>query len=585
MNGTPRVILESYAGGKGRSFRFSGMVEEITAATPDDVIPAMRRVESWVAKGFHAAGFLSYEAASAFDAALAGKTPGDFPLFWFGVFADRFATAGSDLTGPRECSEYSIADPASSISPAAYAAAIGRIREYIAGGDTYQVNYTLRQRFSFTGSEPAFYRDLCRSQRAQHCAFLDTGRYAVLSASPELFFRLKDGRLTTRPMKGTAKRGRWTDEDAGIMTELKESAKERAENLMIVDLLRNDMGRVSETGSVQVVSLFDVERLETVQQMTSTITSRLRPGTNIVELFRALFPCGSVTGAPKKRTMEIIAELEDSPRGLYTGCIGYLSPGPEAAFSVAIRTVVIDRETGSGELGLGSGITWDSVAESEYEECLAKGRFVRTEVPEFKLLESLLFEECIGYFLLERHLQRLSRSADYFGFAIVPDTAREVLEKRAAALRGSHKVRLLLSRNGTFSVENSPIPGDKPQDAATAAFAETRVDSANPFLYHKTDNRTVNAAELAKRPDCTDVIFLNERDEVTEGANNNIVARIEGELVTPPLDAGLLPGTFREELLAGGEIRERTITRAELQEAEEIYLINSVRKWRRVRLI
>jgi para-aminobenzoate synthetase/4-amino-4-deoxychorismate lyase len=366
MNGVPRVILESHECGKGRSFRFSGIVEEITAVTPADVIPALRRVQSCVAKGFHAAGFLSYEAASAFDAALTTKAPGDFPLLWFGIFAERYATAGSDLTGPQECSEYSIADWASSVSPAAYAAAIGRIREYIAGGDTYQVNYTLRQRFGFTGSGPAFYRDLCRSQRAPHCAFLDAGRYSILSASPELFFRLKDGRLTTRPMKGTAKRGRWMDEDMEIMAGLKESAKERAENLMIVDLLRNDMGRVSETGSVQVASLFDVERLATVQQMTSTITSRLRPGTDIVKLFRALFPCGSVTGAPKKRTMEIIAELEDSPRGLYTGCIGYLSPGSEAVFSVAIRTVVIDRKTGSGELGLGSGITWDSVAEGEY---------------------------------------------------------------------------------------------------------------------------------------------------------------------------------------------------------------------------
>jgi para-aminobenzoate synthetase/4-amino-4-deoxychorismate lyase len=386
-------------------------------------------------------------------------------------------------------------------------------------------------------------------------------------------------------MKGTAKRGRWADEDAELLAEFKENAKERAENLMIVDLLRNDMGRVSETGSVHVDSLFDIEQLETVQQMTSTITSQLKPGTSIVELFRALFPCGSVTGAPKKRTMEIIAELEDSPRGLYTGCIGYLSPGQEAVFSVAIRTVVIDRDSGRGELGLGSGITWDSVAGREYEECLAKGRFVWYQVPEFKLLESLLFEEGSGYFLLERHLQRLCRSAAYFGFAIAQETLRKILEKRAVALQGPHKVRLLLSRSGAFSIECEPISGEREQGLTTITYAEARVDSSNPFLYHKTDNRSFYTTELLNKPGCVDVIFLNERNEITEGANHNIVLRVKGELVTPRLDSGLLPGTFREELLAVGEIREQTLTRRDLDQAEEIYLINSVRRWRKVRLM
>jgi len=587
MKGTPQVILQSHAAGESHSFRFSGLFEEISTNTLAEVIPALRKVESCVAQGYHAAGFLSYEAAAAFDSAFITSPPGDFPMLWFGIFAERRAVAvgSSDKENTTNSSGFVISDWKSTVNRTKYDAAIDRIKGYIAAGDTYQVNFTLRQRFSFFGSVQSCYRELCRSQRASYCAFLDLDRYSILSTSPELFFRLKDGQLTTRPMKGTAKRGRWTDEDAEIVAAFKENAKERAENLMIVDLLRNDMGRVSETGSVQVASLFDVERLETVQQMTSTITSRVRAGTGIVELFRALFPCGSVTGAPKKRTMEIIAELEDSPRGLYTGCIGYLSPGQEALFSVAIRTLVIDKETGSGELGLGSGITWDSVARSEYEECLAKGRFVRTHVPEFKLLESILFEEGTGFYLLERHLQRLCRSAAYFGFALDPDYVGKTLERRAAVLRGSHKVRLLLSRRGSFSITCEPITGKTEHDPQVVAFAEVRVDSANPFLYHKTDNRSVYASELAKRPDCADVIFVNERNEVTEGANNNIVVRINGELFTPPLDSGLLPGTFREELLASGEIRERIITWKELERAADVFLINSVRKWRKVRLI
>jgi para-aminobenzoate synthetase/4-amino-4-deoxychorismate lyase len=581
------VFLESHASGNNRSFRFCGLQEEISANTLTQVIPALQKVEACLAQGFHAAGFLSYEAAAAFDSDLVTLPPGDFPLLWFGIFAERRAVPFAYARGKNvaEPSNHNLSNWDSSISRADYDKAIDRIKGYIAAGETYQVNFTLRQRFSFSGCEKSFYRELCSSQRAPYCTFLELNRYSVLSTSPELFFKLKDGILTTRPMKGTAKRGRWVDEDAALLAEFKGDAKERAENLMIVDLLRNDMGRVSGIGSVKVDSLFDVEQLETVYQMTSTITSQLRPGTTMVELFQALFPCGSVTGAPKKRTMEIIAELEDSPRGLYTGCIGYLSPGREAVFSVAIRTVVIDRETGQGELGLGSGVTWDSVADREYEECLAKGRFVLRRIPEFKLLESLLFEEGSGYFLLERHLKRLCHSAAYFGFRLGVETISNILEKRAVALQGSHKVRLLLSRTGAFSIECKPISGESEQELPTITYAEARVDSSNPFLYHKTDNRAFYTTELAKKPGCADVIFLNENNEVTEGAKHNIVLRVKGELVTPGLESGLLPGTLREELLAVGEIREETITKRDLEQAEEIYLINSVRRWRKVRLL
>jgi len=577
-------MLESFSSCRfSRSYRFDNQVREIRAATTGEVLPALRRIEAAVAEGYHAAGFISYEAASAINPDLATHRLTGFPLLWFGIFRERVVCNGAELEDSAFPAVYNAADWRPSLDSEAYAEAVRQIKEHIAAGETYQANFTLRQRFSFSGDPLAFYRDLCRAQRVPFSAYLPIGDYRVLSASPELFFALKDGVLTTRPMKGTAKRGRWYEEDCLARINLQESEKERAENLMIVDLLRNDMGMVAATGSVQVDSLFEIETLETVHQMTSTITSRLRSDVGITELFQALFPCGSVTGAPKKRTMEIIAGLEDSPRGLYTGCIGYISPGPEAVFSVAIRTAVIDTVTGQGVLGVGSGVTWDSGADAEYEECLAKGFFARHCRPEFQLIESLLFEEDKGLFLLERHLLRLSRSAAYFAFSLDQLLLRETLARRTAPLKGAHKLRVLLSRNGAFSITSEPLAGGLAPDA-TVVLAATPVDSANPFLYHKTSNRDLYSAELAKHPACLDVIFLNERGEVTEGATTNIVAKIGGELVTPPLQCGLLPGVYREELLAGGEIRERIITREELATAEEIFLLNSVRKWRRARL-
>jgi para-aminobenzoate synthetase/4-amino-4-deoxychorismate lyase len=581
----PLVIMESFARERDHaSYRFVGLVEVIEARTLEDILPALRRVEAAISRGLHAAGFISYEAAPGINPDLTALPPGEIPLLWFGIFERRLTLSSSLPDDPPPSASYRADEWQSSLTPDEYTAAVERVREYISAGDTYQVNLTMRRTFSFNGDPYLFYRDLCRSQRAPFCAFLELERFRILSASPELFFRLCDGTLTTRPMKGTGNRGRWHEDDEEAKRRLREDPKERAENLMIVDLLRNDLGMVSATGSVAVSSMFDIEPLETVHQMTSTITSRLKEGAGIVELFQALFPCGSVTGAPKKRTMEIIAELEDMPRGIYTGCIGFISPGPEAVFSVAIRTIVVDTEKGSGQMGIGSGITFDSRAEDEYAECLAKGRFALEQRPEFQLIETMLFAEGDGLFLLERHLGRLRRSAAYFDFRLNEEPIRRALAARTASLCGSHKVRLLLSRKGTFAIQCEPIADDPPGASHLAAVAGKRVDSRDPFIYNKTTHRPLYAAAPAERPDCIDLLFLNERDEVAEGAYHNIVVRMEGELLTPPLESGLLPGVFREELLESGEIRERAVTAEQLKGAEEIYLINSVRKWRRVTL-
>ena len=559
-------------------YSFSSLAAEVSAATQEEVAPALQALERHVADGLHAAGFVSYEAARALNGDLTTCPPGGFPLLWFGLFETRTCDPFPDPALPFHCGGFT-----PSLDRERFSGAVESIRGLIAAGDCYQVNFTMRERFSFSGCPHSFFSQLRRSQPTPYCSYLETGKYRVLSASPELFFSLERGVLTTRPMKGTATRGRWFEEDQARKEQLKQSPKERAENLMIVDLLRNDMGIVSETGSVRVSSLFDVETHRTVHQMTSTIASKLKEGVGVPELFRALFPCGSVTGAPKRRSMEIIADLEGDPRGLYTGCIGYFSPGGEARFSVAIRTAVLDLDSGCAEIGIGSGITYDSVAQDEYAESLAKGRFAREIPPEFHLIESLLFDG--GYFLLERHLERLGRSAAYFAFPLQKDQARRALEQVAAGLDegGRHKVRLLLFNDGRIDCESSPVT--ESSSDATAAFAGMRVDSSDPFFYHKTSRRDLYTRELAGRPDVTEVIFENERGEVTEGVNSNIVALIGGEHLTPPLSSGLLGGTFREELLQSGSIKERVLTRSDLEQAEALFLVNSVRKWRRARLV
>jgi para-aminobenzoate synthetase/4-amino-4-deoxychorismate lyase len=586
MNQNPEIILGSFVCQETGIYRFEGLVTEIIATEETEVVPALKKIESAVHSGYYAVGFVSYEAAVALDHSLSVKLPTSFPLLWFGIFRERCLHLPQTLPEFSLQSFYELSawQPASSRDEYRYA--LAEIKDYIGAGDCYQVNYTLQQQSNFTGDVRSFYYDLCRAQSTPYAAFFDLDRFSILSTSPELFFRLDKGVVTVRPMKGTAVRGKSADEDERIALSLQSNEKERAENLMIVDLLRNDLGRISENGSVTVKSLFDVETLATIHQMTSTVSSRLRADVGLEDIFRALFPCGSITGAPKKRSMEIIAELENTPRGLYTGCIGYIAPEMrEAVFSVAIRTIVLDKDAGTGSLGVGSGITWYSEPDAEFEECLAKGLFAQKTRPAFTLIESLLFEAGSGFFLLDRHLKRLADSARYFGFAMNMCAAQTKLEDSAEAISGRAKVRLILSRDGALSVEVEPLVCPTASETSWITFADVRVDSSHQFLYHKTSNRELYRRELEMRPGCVDIIFLNERNEVTEGANNNIVVRKGGMLVTPPVNCGLLPGTFRAQLLETGEITEQILVPADLEQAKEIYLVNSVRKWRQVRLV
>jgi para-aminobenzoate synthetase/4-amino-4-deoxychorismate lyase len=579
--------------GTGRSFRLVEPVGVVEARRADEVAGAIEVAEAAARRGLWVAGLLAYEAAAGLDPSLVargrdGADPfADLPLAWFAWFEGR-----EEVSPP----EPSPAEPPRGESPwrpsvgrAGYDEALERIRELIAAGQSYQVNYTLRFRARIAGDERDFYRDLALAQRGAFATYLDLGRYRVLSASPELFFRIDGDLITTRPMKGTAPRGRWLAEDEEVAAALVASQKDRAENAMIVDLLRNDLGRIARTGSVEVSRMHEPERYETVWQLTSTVSGDLEPGTPLVEVFRALFPSGSVTGAPKVRTMRIIRDLEDSPRGVYCGAIGLLSPdgsgGPRAIFNVAIRTVVVDARSRLAEYGVGGGITFDSSADREYEEVLAKARVLTTTRPAFELFEALRHDPDEGYRHLPEHLERIGSSARYFGFRFDPEAAVAAL-KRAALEQGGGvlRVRLTLAHDGSIATRVAAAP-PAPEGLLRLALDERPVDPTDVWLFHKTTRRAPYERRRDARPDVDDVVLVNTRGEVTESTIANLAVRVGGRWVTPPLDSGLLPGTYRAVLVRDGTLSERPVTVDELRAANEIALVSSVRGWRPATLV
>lgn len=559
--------------GQCRSLRFADPVELIVAHSLDEVRPALCAVQRAVDAGYYAAGYIAYEAAPAFDPALHVQPGTDLPLLWFGIFREPCAT-----THEPEDSTFDLSPWQPNVSQAAYRRNIAAIREAIADGETYQTNYTLRLRAAFSGDDFAFYRRLRAAQRADYCAYLNLGRFRVLSASPELFFHWREAEIIARPMKGTARRGRWPGEDQEQADWLAASEKNRAENLMIVDLLRNDLGRVAAIGSVRVPQLFAIERYPTLFQMTSTVAAASRPGTTLDDLFAALFPCGSITGAPKASTMNLIAKLEAAPRGVYCGAIGFVSPQREAIFNVAIRTVVIDSQTGLAEYGVGGGITWDSTPEDEYAEALAKAALLSEPAPSFALLETLRLEQGT-YTLLERHLDRLGEAACYFDIPIEMPAIRAALaENRDRWPQHSYRVRLLVAQDGTIAVESTPL-AEQTGEMLPVALASTPISRNDRFLFHKTTRRDIYEQQRQQQPEVFDVLLWNEEGELTEFTIGNLVIEQGGVCWTPRRESGLLAGTFRAELLERGMIRERVLTRADLLAADRVWLINSVREW------
>lgn len=568
---------------KGQWALFSQPQRIITALKLDEIIPALHEIEKLVKNNnWYAAGFLSYESASAFDKALITTRPSTdpaqngFPLLWFGLYpAPRIITLPKPDSVKPDLSWIPTTDRDT------YNAAIDRVKTYIADGRTYQVNYTMRLQADFNNDPWNFFLHLAQFQNS-HAAYIDTGQYTIASASPELFFHLDGDIITSRPMKGTMPRGRTTYEDQKQAQSLKDSEKNRAENVMIVDMVRNDLGRIARIGSVHVPELFTVEKYPTLWQMTSTIQAKT--DASLTEIFTALFPCASITGAPKVSTMKIISELETTPRRIYTGSIGYIAPNRKATFNVAIRTALIDKEAQIAEYGIGGGIVWDSTSTDEYAEALLKARVLTEDTPKFSLLETMLWTPEDGFFLRDKHIARLLDSAEYFDFIATREQIEEYLHQISCQFTSSNRVRLLLEDNGNLNSDTKPLHYSDEHPIMTACLAKEPVHSGNVFLFHKTTHRDVYDSARKDFSEYDDVLLHNERGELTEFTIGNLVVEIENKLYTPPVSCGLLAGTFRAHLLETNRVKERVVRVEELNSCTKLFLVNSVRKWQKIEI-
>ncbi|WP_293859516.1 aminodeoxychorismate synthase component I [Sphingomonas sp. SCN 67-18] len=561
----PFILLDdARIAGAAEARLYRDPVEIVTADRPEAVAGALAALCAGTARGLHAAGFLSYEAGHALEPRLAPlAAPGALPLLWFGLFEGFTAIAPDAVPAwlPDPAGAWA-GQPRPGIDRADYGAAIRAVLDAIAAGDIYQANLTFRSAVAVAGAPAALYAGLRARARAGYGALISTGRDWLLSLSPELFFSLRDGQLSTKPMKGTATRGK---DDAAAVSRLREDPKQRAENLMIVDLLRNDLSRIAVPGSVAVPELFTVETYPTVHQMISRVTAQIAPGRDAVDALCALFPCGSITGAPKIRATEIIAQVEPDRRGIYTGAIGRLDPGGDAAFNVAIRTLHLPMGETVATIGLGSGIVADSKEEDEWRECLAKGKFVASSPPEFDLIETMAFDPIEGLLLLDRHLARMGASAARFDFRFDRHEARNELQAATFRLRAPSRVRLLASRGGHFAIEVRPAP-ERPDMPVSVALAPLPVAPGDFRLAHKTTDRAFY--DRARHAAGTfEVAFVAPDGGLNEGSFTNIFVERDGRLLTPPLSRGLLPGILRAELIASGRAVEAELTAADLGEA------------------
>lgn len=576
MQAAPFVLLDCANSDGSDLLLFEQPCEIIQAESAEDVSDAFARLQKARDDGFHLAGFFSYELGYLLQPRLRPLYRRIFdsglPLLWFGVFDPPRKLARAAIRS--RCRAY--AGPLKHGWDAEdYGVGFARVQRYIRDGDIYQANLTFRSYFNFAGDPFALWLGLRDTASVRHGAYIDTGERQILSLSPELHFSITpDGEMECRPMKGTAPRGDDPHTDEERRRALRASPKELAENLMIVDLMRNDMGRVAETGSVCVPELFRVETYPSLHTLISVVKAKLRRDVGILELMKALFPCGSVTGAPKLRAMEIIREQEFTPRGIYCGSIGHFAPDGSASFNVAIRTMMIEGDR--GVLGLGGGVVQDSAAESEYAECLLKAQFFERNRKPLHLIETLRYS---GSFIdLDRHLARMRKSErEFFWFPYNELSARDALAAAVSSSEGDLRVRLVLNESARFVAHAEQLP---PNPACWKfVLSPESVDSGDLFLRHKTDWREMYEGESMRvaRDGIDEVIFLNERGELTEGSRTNLFLRKNGRLVTPPLECGLLNGVLRSKLIDSGECTEEILYPADLQTAEEIFLGNSLR--------
>ncbi|WP_337658652.1 aminodeoxychorismate synthase component I [Sphingorhabdus sp. Alg231-15] len=590
----PMILLDdARADGSAAPARlYKDPVEIITARTRDDLEPALDRLATAQERGLHAAGYMSYEAGMALEDRLVGHLPDNrpCPLAWFGLFKDY------SLFEPDQVLEQ-LPDPQGAwlgkIQPSMtrkdYDRAFAKVQDYIHAGDIYQANLTFRSYAAYAGHPLALYAAIRDRAKAGYGGVVFDGRNWMLSFSPELFFAMKEGRITAKPMKGTA--ARVTDEkaDAAVREVLQSDPKQRAENLMIVDLLRNDLSRVAQPGSVQVPELFHIESYPTIHQMTSTVTAQLTEGRTVVDLLRQIYPCGSITGAPKIRAMEIIDELESEQRGIYCGSIGRIDASGDTAFNVAIRTFFLGEGQETLSIGLGSGIVADSVGGDEWQECLAKGRFAALDdgvrqvsgdsIP-VDLIETMAFDPESGIVRLEAHLERMKASAAALEFEFDRHAARNTIQAITFHQDKPAKVRLMLSRSGAIAIELQPMP-EALSEPVPIQLVPMTADPQDYRLHHKTSDRSLYAApgvDGAAHP-----IFHDVEGYLTEGAIWNLFVECDGKLLTPPLSRGLLPGILRAELLASGDAIEADLQAGDLDSG--LYVGNSLRGLVKAKLV
>lgn len=576
----------------------------VIARRPEEVAPALEQIESLLAQGHAMAGHIAYEAGLALEPRLAplaaARSGADGPLIWMGAFDGWQAMSGKDVAA--WLADHALGDPAPrigpmvpAIGPGAYAAAFAPIAEAIRAGDIYQANFTFPLAGPWSGDPLALYAQLRESGGGGHGGILFDGQYWLLSLSPELFFAAQGGDLRAKPMKGTRPRGQDPQADEALARELRESVKDRSENLMILDLMRNDIARVSQAGSVRVDAPFAIETYPTVHQMVSTVTARLEERHGPVDVIRALFPCGSVTGAPKIRAMELIHSHERDPRGIYCGSLGHFDPPTpgnstgSAAFNVAIRSLRLAPD-GKAVLGVGSAVVADSRAIDEWRECLVKGGFVHQPAPgkmvaAFDLIETMAFHPEEGIPLLELHLERMKESADVLGFSFDRHAVRNAIHALCFEAEAPSRLRLVLGRSGAISLELSTMPAPLDAIGPVAAIAlPLPLDTGDWRLQHKTTDRWFYEAGLkaARAEGAKEAIFVRDDALVTEGCFTNIFVERDGLLLTPPLSLGLLPGVLRRSLIDEGRAREAELTLEDL--ADGFLIGNGLRGLMRAQL-
>ncbi len=586
--------LDPYLGSDSVSVRgsvlFSSPVRVITCNGAEHLSEGFKAIERALDEDLFVAGGFSYELGYHLEARLEERAPKDTgPLFQVAAFAE-MTRLESDAVGAL-IGEKSQSQPMSvkgevaySLDRATYEKTLEKVHDYILAGDIYQVNFTFPTSFPWSGDIWHLYGTAAPYQSVAFGAVLDLPDFKIASLSPELFFRKRGQIIESRPMKGTIRRGVDAAEDTALRNDLHGDVKNRAENLMIVDLIRNDLGRMAEIGSVSVENLFQVETYHTLHQMVSTVRAKIEGRPSLETVFRHLFPCGSVTGAPKIRAMEIIAELETSPRGLYTGAIGYVTPERDMTLSVPIRTISLNEGAGRATMGIGSGVVADSRPTDEYDECLLKAQFLRDALSGGPgaapgLIETMR-SQAGGIPLLADHQTRLKNSAAALGIAVQSDDIWASVMAHVKSTEGEYRVRLEVAPDGNWEITSSVLTEAPSEALPVVLLSGERLESRNPLLRHKTTRRDVyDRARQALQGvvGAFDVLLFNERGELCEGAISNVFLEKDGVLMTPSLDSGLLPGIMRARVIAEQSATEQTLYKEDLLTADRVFISNAVR--------